>query len=182
MSKNNNNLLRLDSIIRAFPNCIILIPFRDPFQQANSLLNQHNHFTKLQNGDSFVKKYMTYLVHHEFGLDHRPYTLNESINKNIDKKSINYWLEQWIHVYKYLSKEKFSKKNNILYIDYEYLCKNFQRVLKCIQSKANLKNTFFENGDLKFSSKELQITNGEFLSEAKMIFSKLKELNNKNFL
>ena len=48
LSKNNNNLLRLESIIKAFPNCLILIPFRDPVQQANSLLTLHKNFTKIQ--------------------------------------------------------------------------------------------------------------------------------------
>ena len=48
LSKNNNNLLRLESIIKAFPNCLILIPFRDPVEQANSLLLQHQNFTEMQ--------------------------------------------------------------------------------------------------------------------------------------
>ena len=46
LSKNNNNLLRLESIIKAFPNCLILIPFRNPIEQANSLLLQHQNFNK----------------------------------------------------------------------------------------------------------------------------------------
>ena len=55
ISKNNNNILRLESIISAFPNCLIIIPFRDPIQQANSLLTQHKNFTEIQKNDRFVK-------------------------------------------------------------------------------------------------------------------------------
>ena len=73
ISKNNNNLLRIESIAEAFPNSLFLVPFRDPFQQAYSLLTQHKNFINLQTEDKFVKNYMTYLVHHEFGIDHRPY-------------------------------------------------------------------------------------------------------------
>src|SRR5262245_24139786 len=32
LSKNNNNILRLGAIHRAFPNALLLIPFRDPLQ------------------------------------------------------------------------------------------------------------------------------------------------------
>ena len=182
LSKNNNNLLRLESIIRTFPNCIILIPFRDPFQQANSLLNQHKHFTKIQSRDKFVKKYMTYLVHHEFGLDHRPYEFVKKDRAEIDKYSIEYWLNQWAEVYAHLSQEKFSQKNNIVYINYEYLCKNAESVLKYIKKRINLKNLIFKGSEFEFSLKKIQAPNDEFASRANMIFDKLKKLNNRTFL
>jgi len=182
LSKNNNNLLRVESLIRAFPNCIILIPFRNPFEQANSLLNQHQRFIQIQKEDKFVKKYMSYLAHHEFGLDHRPYKFNENEQLKGDKDSINYWLNQWINVYKYLSQEKFFQKNNMIYINYEYLCKNPKTVLRCIERKTNLKNLAFNTDELKFSFKKVEITDNEFKSEANRIFEKLKKLNDKIFL
>ena len=38
LSKNNNNILRLPALARAFPQALILIPFRDPLTHAASLL------------------------------------------------------------------------------------------------------------------------------------------------
>ena len=73
LSKNNNNILRLGIIHRAFPNALILIPFRAPLQHAHSLLRQHLRFSELQAKREFVLSYMTWLGHHEFGLDHRPF-------------------------------------------------------------------------------------------------------------
>ena len=44
LSKNNQNIRRLELISEIFPNSKILIPFRDPIQHANSLLTQHKKF------------------------------------------------------------------------------------------------------------------------------------------
>ena len=88
MSKNNNNLLRLESIIKSFPNCLFLIPFRDPIQQANSLLLTHQNFSELHKKNNFIKKYMRYLVHYEFGANHMPQEFSQNINKSLDANSI----------------------------------------------------------------------------------------------
>ena len=77
LSKNNNNILRLSNIIKSFPNSKIIIPFRNPIQQAYSLLNQHKNFLNLQRSNSFINHYMSFLVHHEFGKDHRPFLFKE---------------------------------------------------------------------------------------------------------
>ena len=63
LSKNNNNLLRLPSIRRAFPNAHLIVPFRDPLHQASSLLTQHRRFSQQQRDDPFTRRYMTWLVH-----------------------------------------------------------------------------------------------------------------------
>ena len=69
LSKNNNHLLRLESLAKAFPDSVILIPIRDPRDHALSLLNQHKRFL---DSDAFTRDYMGWLGHHEFGATHRP--------------------------------------------------------------------------------------------------------------
>ena len=177
ISKNNNNLLRLESIIKAFPNCLILIPFRDPLQQANSLLVQHQNFIKIQNKDKFVKKYMSYLVHHEFGAIHRPYEFEKNSKQEFDNNSLEYWLAQWINTYNYLSQEKFFEKKNIMYINYEYLCENPQKVFKDIVKKTNLYSLPFENNyKFKLSFNKIEIQKSTLLLNASKIFEKLIKL------
>ena len=46
LSKNNNNYKRINLLQSLLPNSIFLIPFREPLQQAYSLLNQHRNFLK----------------------------------------------------------------------------------------------------------------------------------------
>lgn len=182
LSKNNNNLLRLESIIRAFPNCLILIPFRDPIQQSNSLLTQHKNFIEIQKRDKFVKNYMSYLVHYEFGADHRPYEFVERSSVDLKRDSIEYWLDQWTYAYNYLSQEKFSKNKNIIYLNYETICRNPKNVFNIILKKINLENFSLNKiGEFDLSYKKIEKEKSILSPKTKEIFDKLKKLNDNFF-
>lgn len=121
LSKNNNNILRLGTIRRTFPQALILIPFRDPVSHAGSLLRQHRHFLEMQAGDPFVGRYMTWLGHHEFGHDHRPMRLGESraggSQYSLDR--IEYWLDVWRTTYGWLED---TAPVDAVFVCYEDLC------------------------------------------------------------
>ena len=110
LSKNNLNYKRIDLIQRMLSNSIFLIPIREPLQHANSLLNTHLHFSHLQKKDDFIRRYMNYLGHYEFGLNHKPW--NKPIYFN-DLNKINYWLEQWSLFYEFIYKKFQSYKNRV---------------------------------------------------------------------
>ena len=99
LSKNNNNLLRLNSIREAFPQAAIVLPFRQPVDHAQSLWRQHRNFCKQQTDDAFARQYMGWLGHYEFGLDHRPFVLDAGARPQGDPNTPRYWLEYWICVY-----------------------------------------------------------------------------------
>lgn len=120
LSKNNNNILRLAAIHQAFPQALILIPFREPLQHAASLLRQHAHFSELQSGSDFTLSYMTWLGHHEFGLDHRPILPAGVKPPGHPTGTLNYWLQLWIDTYSWLEN---SKPDAALFVCYEDLCK-----------------------------------------------------------
>lgn len=98
LSKNNNNLLRLDSLARAFPDSVILIPVRDPLDHARSLLNQHRRFL---GADAFTRAYMGWLGHHEFGATHRPFAWDGSTTGG-DPQTLDYWLGQWTAAHRWI--------------------------------------------------------------------------------
>jgi hypothetical protein len=101
LSKNNNNVLRLNSLLEALPEAKYIVLYRDPLTHAQSLLRQHLHFSGLQQQDSFAVDYMNYLGHHEFGLNHKPFSFDgESLNG--DQNGIDYWLMRWYNYYAYL--------------------------------------------------------------------------------
>jgi len=105
LSKNNNNILRLGAIRRAFPESLIIIPFRDPVQHANSLLTQHLKFCERHSQDRFSRDYMCWLGHHEFGLTHKAFRFSEQDKPSHDgytPENINYWLTVWITTYSHL--------------------------------------------------------------------------------
>jgi hypothetical protein len=123
LSKNNNNILRLDAISRAFPDAAILLPLRDPVQHALSLLLQHRRFSRLQEEDAFVLRYMNWLGHHEFGLGHRPFVFDDSEQPGGPTGSLDYWLALWCGTYEWLER---SKPESAIFVCYEDLCASRQ--------------------------------------------------------
>ncbi|WP_157994646.1 sulfotransferase [Peristeroidobacter agariperforans] len=120
LSKNNNNILRLQALRSAFPNALILIPVREPLQHAYSLLKQHRHFSSIQTTNPFVLDYMNWLAHHEFGLGHRPFAFPQTQRStNYPPNCLNYWLERWCDTYTWLAQ---SKPHTSLFVFYEHLC------------------------------------------------------------
>lgn len=125
LSKNNNNLLRLASLQRAFPKCQIIIPYRHPLQQAASLSKQHKHFLLLQEQDPFILRYMTWLGHHEFGYDHRRFQFENQESRFADPDSLDYWLEMWVQCYSHLLR---TAPEGSLFVGYESLIENQARL------------------------------------------------------
>jgi len=175
LSKNNNNILRLESIRKAFPKALIIIPYRDPLQQANSLLRIHNRFIELHKKDRFVRQYMQWLVHHEFGYDHKPFSFHEKILKYKDTYNINYWLQLWIDTYSWLSE---NAPENALFLSYENFCTNTEYIWSKLTEILSISDETL-NADT-ISLKERQITytiDEDLLTEGNKIYSKL---NNKD--
>ena len=97
MSKNNLNYKNNKSNKYDTSQIQIFNSIREPLQHVYSLLNQHTNFCKLQKKDSFVRRYMNYLGHNEFGTDHQSwYKPIKYSNFN----ELNYWLEQWYYFIK----------------------------------------------------------------------------------
>ena len=142
LSKNNLNYKRIDLIQSIFPNSIFLIPIREPLQHTNSLLNQHLHFSQLQKEDDFIRRYMKYLGHNEFGLNHKPW--NDPINYQ-DRGKIDYWLEQWSLFYKDIY-NKYQSYTNCYFVLYEELAN--ANYIKTLLKKINFSE--FENINLNF--------------------------------
>ena len=149
LSKNNLNYKRIDIIQSKLPNSIFLIPIREPLQHANSLLNQHLHFGQLQKEDDFIRRYMNYLGHNEFGLNHKSW--NKPIHFN-DLNYINYWLEQWNLFYEFIY-TKFQSYENCYFVIYEKLVNpNYvEKILKKINLEKNksIDLQFFRNSNKK---------------------------------
>ena len=144
MSKNNQNIRRLNLISEIFPLSKILIPFRDPLQQALSLFSQHMKFGKEQNEDTFVRDYMRWIGHSEFGLDYRMIHPSNLLYPN--EKDFNHWLEQWYLTYKSVL-ELSAEHGEFYLIGYESLCNNPKVWI-------NVKDLLGINQEIKFLFKE----------------------------
>lgn len=121
LSKNNQNIKRINIVSSIFPKSKILIPFRDPIQHAFSLLSQHKKFINENDKDKFVGQYMKLIGHTEFGPNYRPLFSKESLYS--DPFLINHWLEQWYFTYLHCL-ENYSGYRNISFLCYEDLCRS----------------------------------------------------------
>ena len=171
LSKNNYNYRRLSQLIDIFPNSNFLLLARSPIHHASSLHKQHQNFIKLQKKDKFVLRYMNYLGHYEFGLNHKPWFTPQSY---LDPKELNYWLEQWYLFYSNLTKKKLNK--NMRYVVYEKLVdqsyiKNLFDFLKLNTDLVDFKN--FNNANLK--SKDFD---NNLLKKSLEIYSEIKSVDN----
>ena len=149
LSKNNLNFKRIDLILSILPHSMFLIPIREPLQHANSLLNQHLHFTRLQLKDDFIKRYMSYLGHNEFGLNHKSWNSPIYFKELTD---INYWLEQWSLFYENIF-NNYQSRNKCFFIIYEELTN--PNYVKMVLKKLSLNDVnksslnFFKNSNKK---------------------------------
>jgi hypothetical protein len=142
LSKNNNNILRIGYLQKAFPRSFIIIPFRDPLQQAISLLRQHLHFLKLHAEDKFALSYMNWLGHFEFGLGQRPFFLgDEVIFSEMErqlKTDINYWLLSWKNYYGYALE---NAGGNAIIFNYERFCEDPAKALRVLFERLEVTGT-----------------------------------------
>jgi hypothetical protein len=144
LSKNNQNIRRLELISSIFPKSKILIPFRYPIQHAYSLLYQHKRFIEESRRDKFISNYMKWIGHSEFGLDYKMIHPSNLLYPN--EKEFNHWLEQWYLTYKSVL-ELSAEHGEFYLIGYESLCNNPKVWI-------NVKDLLGINQEIKFLFKE----------------------------
>lgn len=169
LSKNNQNMKRISIISEFLPHSKILIPFRDPIQNAFSLLTQHNKFFNLSKKDSFISEYMKLIGHTEFGPNYVP--IKKDNLKYTNHFDINHWIEQWYKIYSNCL-EIFLNKNNVFLIDYQKLCTQddyWLEILKILDIEEPYKFKFKE------SKKEINLQiDATLKNKALSLFEKLK--------
>ncbi|GGB97041.1 hypothetical protein GCM10011494_14390 [Novosphingobium endophyticum] len=121
LSKNNNNILRLPALRDALPEALFVIPFRHPADQASSLHRQHALFCRMQGETPFVRSYMDWLAHHEFGQGHRPFLFGGGPPGDLAPQSPDYWLEMWTRTHEALAGDVHERN---VFVCYEELCTN----------------------------------------------------------
>ena len=119
LSKNNNNILRLPALAATFPASTFIVPFRQPAAHALSLWRQHRHFCALQAEQPFVRRYMDWLVHHEFGLGHRPFRMGGGPADHLRPEQPDYWLDLWVKVHETLLAQPV---RNRIFVGLDALC------------------------------------------------------------
>lgn len=107
-SKNNVNIARIRAIPKMCPDCIILIPFREPLQHAASLLQQHRSFVSMHEVDRFSSRYMAGIGHYDFGENLKPINFDAWLDREHcnDPQQLKFWLEYWVATYRHVLSQK----------------------------------------------------------------------------
>jgi len=172
LSKNNQNIKRVELITSIFSNSKILIPFREPIQHAYSLLTQHKKFIEDAKNDKFISKYMKWIGHTEFGPNYIPIQ-KQNLNFQ-DDLEINHWIEQWYLTYSD-SFQSFKNKQNVHFISYEKLCLNKDYWFQ-IQKLVNIEKHY--DFEFRESKKDIKVNIDSGLKEKAMsLYSDLNDLN-----
>lgn len=122
---NNNNILRLPVLIEAFPQAIVVVPFRAPLAQTASLWQQHRRFKDPEHDSGFTRRYMQWLAHHEFGPGHRPFVTAGTKPEGDPDSDPGYWLQLWIEAYDFVLRQAPTQS---LFVSYDRLCQDAGRV------------------------------------------------------
>jgi len=133
LAKNNNNLLRIELIKGAFPEAVILVPFRNPLDHAGSLLKQHQRFCTIHQQTPFARKYMNWLGHHEFGDNIKPFEVENRYLTTTRQQalSIDFWLGYWTAVYERLYN---NHAQQLVFFNYDQLCRTPESQLASLAS------------------------------------------------
>ena len=171
-SKNNLNIARIPFLLKAFPDCKIIVPVRRPECHASSMLRQHQNFLELQRNDKFILRYMKDIGHFEFGLLHKPIEFPGFNASKYDINTPDYWLYYWIKCFDYL----LNYKGFCIFLFQEDLRKNasecFDQLLDQLklQKKSNNSTKFFrsspDTGDRSVYTRTL-------LDQADIMYQKL---------
>jgi len=175
LAKNNNGVLRIKSILEAFPDAIILIPFRDPYDQSVSLLTQHQRFSEVHHTDPFSLKYMNWLTHHEFGNNHLPIKVNGNTKSSHNPNEINYWVEQWVSVYRYLLAVTKQYPKNCYLFNYESFCNDTDQVWKNLIDLIEIDGENLLTESIRPKKHHERELGGEQWLDAKTVYEELND-------
>ena len=142
VSKNNANIARIPYIARQFPDAVILIPFRNPVDQAGSMLRQHRNFLDIHARDAFSRRYMAYTGHFDFGANLRPLDFDGWRNDaaaaaDDNPQSANFWLRYWCAAFEHILARR---SGNVALLDYDGCCADPITGLHRIASAVGLAN------------------------------------------
>lgn len=159
LSKNNNQILRIKSLLKLSTKHNFVLLFRDPLEHAGSLLNQHLNIISEQEKDPFIQEYMDLIGHFEFGKNQKVFQFPSSRNLDNwcfeDKTSINYWLKVWLNYYSYTMT---LHHPNIFFLSYEQFCSVDSKKMKELSLFLDVDYEMFNSLD-QFSPKQRDFEN-----------------------
>ena len=149
LSKNNNHLMRLESLLGHFPKAKLIVPIRDPFEHAESLRSQHLRWRERHARDPFSRDYMDWLAHHEFGSGHIKFSFEkdqandlkslDGVSGHDPTQELSYWTDRWYEAYHRVRDILLGTMGSrVILIDYDELSAQPRETLRLLAEHLNL--------------------------------------------
>jgi hypothetical protein len=135
LAKNNNALLRYPGLRALNREFVVVMMFREPMVHAASLLAMQRRYTAMQEQDPFVKTYMDWLAHHEFGLGHKPFRFEFGVEALGNPDTLDYWLDRWVDFYTHALEVD---QHRMLWVSHEMWSGRPVEVLQAVMAQAEL--------------------------------------------
>ena len=172
LAKNNNALLRYPGLRQHNADFFVVMMFRAPLAHAASLRAMQRRYVAMQEGDPFVRTYMDWLAHHEFGLGHKPFAFEGERGQEGDADGLDYWLDRWIAYYRHaLSVDG----HRVLWVPHELWSARPQAVLEQVMRTVAL------DGELPDMAPHTRVrtieeeVDSQRLAEAEALYDRLME-------
>lgn len=173
IAKNNNAMLRYRSMREKNRDFHVILMFREPLSHAASLLAMHQRYCDMQSQDPFVKEYMDWLAHHEFGLGQKPYRFTTTTNLPAgNPMELDYWLESWINHYQ---EALDMDDHHVHFVPYEVYCERPDEVLSHVVQKCGIHPLTASYKPFKNKRRAEGNVNPERLEQANQLYHKLLE-------
>lgn len=134
ISKNNNNISRLDVLPEMFPDAQIVVPLREPSEHCFSLLQQHRNFLEQHRKNPFTETYMRDIGHYEFGILHKPFMFPSFIISEVSPDDADYWMDYWISAYQ----KVLENPTRLHIISHDKICNHPNSVMHTLCERINL--------------------------------------------
>ena len=181
LSKSNNNLFRIQYLLKNFPLSKFIICIREPIEHCSSLLRVHKLFTKYNLQNNNFSKYMKNLGHFEFGYTRKVLKIgkfDETENYWSNNKDLEGYLRQWINIHNYILELLLKiNKSNFIIIDNSDIIENKNLNINRLSNFLNIEHNFF-NDNLINKNKNLYTNNFDtkLNLEATTLYKKIREL------
>lgn len=171
LAKNNNFMLRYASMRRHLPQMRVIIMFRDPLTHAASLMEKHHQFSDMQHADPFIKTYMDWLGHHEFGQGHKPFAFSTNSNP-YTPDTLNYWLTLWVQYYRYVLNQDLE---GCQWVAYEDFCETPNDVVEQLLAPWGLPSSDQQAQPHNHNRSVTHPCDKDLLKEAQSLYATLRE-------
>jgi len=173
LAKNNNALLRYAGLREHNRTFWAVLMFREPLAHAASLLAMHKRYSSMQTEDPFVKTYMDWLVHHEFGLGHKPFRFDEATQGvEGDPLSLDYWLDRWLDYYNHALTVD---GHRLVFVSHEVWSQQPGMVLQAVMDAVGVQGAMPQMQPHQRSRKTDAVASPDRLAAATALYGRLME-------